>query len=64
MGFLGQEYWSGLPCPPPGDLPDPEIEPISLASPALGGGFFMTSVTLETSIRRASKIIWGQMSHL
>ena len=32
MGFSGQEYWSGLPCPPPGDLPDPGIEP---ASPAL-----------------------------
>ena len=32
MGFSRQEYWSGLPCPPAGDLPDPEIEP---ASPAL-----------------------------
>ena len=29
MGFSRQEYWSGLPCPPPGDLPDPEIEPAS-----------------------------------
>ena len=37
MGFSRQEYWSGLPCPPPGDLPDPGIEP---ASPALAGGFF------------------------
>ena len=35
MGFSGQEYWSGLPCPPPGDLPDPEIEPAFPASPAL-----------------------------
>ena len=32
MEFSRQEYWSGLPCPPPGDLPDPRIEP---ASPAL-----------------------------
>ena len=32
MGFSRQEYWSGLPCPPPGDLPDPEIEPASLMS--------------------------------
>ena len=40
MGFSRQEYWSGLPFPPPGDLPDPEIEPTSLLSPALGGGFF------------------------
>ena len=30
-GFSRQEYWSGLPCPPPGDLPDPEIEPVSSA---------------------------------
>ena len=29
MGFTRQEYWSGLPCPPPGDLPDPEIKPVS-----------------------------------
>ena len=35
MGFSRQEYWSGLPCPPPGDLPDPEIEPGSPAAPAL-----------------------------
>ena len=34
MGFPRQEYWSGLPCPPPGDLPDPGIEPMSPASPA------------------------------
>ena len=35
MGFSRQEYWSGLPCPPPGDLPKPEIESMSPASPAL-----------------------------
>ena len=35
MGFSRQEYWSGLPCPLPGDLPDPEIEPVSPASPVL-----------------------------
>ena len=34
MGFSRQEYWSGLPCPPPVDLPDPGIEPGSLMSPA------------------------------
>ena len=39
MGFFGQEYWSGLPFPPPGDLPDPGIK---LRSPALTGGFFTT----------------------
>ena len=37
MGFSRQEYWSGLPCPPPGDLPDPGIGPVSLKSPALAG---------------------------
>ena len=35
MGFAGQEHWSGLPCPPPGDLPDPEIELSYSVSPAL-----------------------------
>ena len=42
-----QEYWNGLPCPPPADLPDPGIEPVSLMSPALAGGFFTTSTTWE-----------------
>ena len=35
IGFSKQEYWSGLACPPPGDLPDPEIEPTSPVAPAL-----------------------------
>ena len=39
MGSPRQEYWSGLPFPPQGVLPDPEVEP---ASPALTGGFFTT----------------------
>ena len=43
MGFSRQEYWSGLPCPASGDLPDPGIEPSSLTSPALEGRFFTTS---------------------
>ena len=47
MGFSGQEYWSGWPCSPAGDLPDPGIEPVSLTSPALAGGFFTTSTTWE-----------------
>ena len=46
-GFSRQEYWSGLPYPPPGDLPDPGIEHMSLTSPALAGGFFTTSTTWE-----------------
>ena len=47
MGFSKQEYQTGLPCPPPGDLPDPGIEPSSLMSPELAGGFFTTSTTWE-----------------
>ena len=45
--ILQQEYWSELPGPPPGDLPDPVIEPMSLTSPELLGGFFTTSTTWE-----------------
>ena len=46
-GFSRQESWSGLPCPPPGDLLNPGIEPMSLMSPALAGGFFTTPANLE-----------------
>ena len=45
--FSRQEYWSGLPFPSPGDFPNPGIEPSSLTSPALAGGFFTTSATWE-----------------
>ena len=45
--FFRQEYCSGLPCPPPEDLPHPEIEPRSLISPALAGRFFTTSTAWE-----------------
>ena len=47
MGFSRQEYWSGLPCPPLGDLPDLGIESTSLTSPALASRFFTTRVTWE-----------------
>ena len=40
-GFPRQEYWSGVPSPTPGDLPNPETESVSLASPELTGGFFI-----------------------
>ena len=46
-GFSRQEYWSGLPCPPPRDLSDPGIEPVSLKSPALAGRFLTASATWE-----------------
>ena len=43
MEFSRQEYWTELPFPFPGDLPDPGIEPMSLTSTALAGGFFIMS---------------------
>ena len=47
MGFSRQEYRSGLPCTPLGDLPNPGMKPISLMSPALAGGFLTTGATWE-----------------
>ena len=47
IGFSRQEYWSGLPCPPLGTLPDPGIKLLPPASPALAGGFFTTRATWE-----------------
>ena len=52
-GFSRQEYWSGLPFPPQGDLPKPRFEPLSPASPALAGRFFTTRATQEA--------LWGHM---
>ena len=51
-GFSRQEYWSGLPCPPPGNFSNPGIEPTFLTSPALAGGFFTTEPTLTLSCLR------------
>ena len=47
LGFSRQEYWSALPCLPPGDLPNPGVKLTSLRSPALAGGFLTTSTTWE-----------------
>ena len=47
MGFSRQECWSGLLCPPPRDLPDLGIKPVSLMSPVLAGRFFTTSASCE-----------------
>ena len=51
MGFSRQRYWNGLPFPTPGDLPDPGMEPVSLRSLALAGGFFTASTTWEAHCR-------------
>ena len=50
MGFSRHEHWSGLPCPPPGDLPNPGNELMSLIPPVLAGGFFTTSSTWEATV--------------
>jgi len=64
MGSSRQEYWSMLPFPPPGDLPDPGIKPTSLMSPALAGRFFTASITWEglaTNLgENAAGFSWGK----
>ena len=50
VGFSRQEYWSGLPCPPPGDLPNPGTETMSHMSAALAGGFLTTGATWEAPV--------------
>ena len=47
MVFSKQKYWSGFPCPPPGDLPDPGFQFVSLKSPELAGRFFTTSTSWD-----------------
>ena len=56
MGFSRQEYWSGLTSPPPGDLYNPGIEPTSLESLGLAGGFFTTSCHLGSLW--SNQIVW------
>ena len=63
MGFSSQKYWSGLPFPFPGELSHPGIEPISLMSPALTGGFFTTCPTWGANLyktpQQKSATIWA-----
>ena len=64
MGFSRQEYWSGLPCPPPGDVPNPGIESMSLMSPALAGGFFTTSASWEAQSSPPpplNQVLWASL---
>ena len=62
MGFSRQEYYSWLPYPPLGDLPDPGIEPASLMSPALADGFFTTEPPEQPDIiLKEWKVVWGYM---
>ena len=50
MGLTRQEHWNGLPCPPPGDLPNPGIERVSFASPVLAGRCFTPGATWEALV--------------
>ena len=61
-GFSRQEYWSGLPCPPPGDLSDPGIELAFLVSPALADRFFTTSATWEVRRMNLKSVIQNEVS--
>ena len=63
MGFSRQEYQSGLPCPPPRDLPNPGMEPTSLTSPALAGRFFTTTAAweaLKQSLAHYKVSMWSE----
>ena len=67
MGFSRQEYWSGLPCPPPGHLPDPGIEPTSSASPALQADSLLLShlgspLTKKLGLRNFRGLLEGRTS--
>ena len=64
MGSSWQEHWSGLLCPPPGDLPDPGIEPVFLKSPTLAGRFFITSTTWEAHSIGYNLLIFQGFLHL
>ena len=55
-GIFRQQYWSGVPFPPTGDLLDPGIEPTFLISPALAGGFFTTRTTCTFDYAKA--FVW------
>ena len=57
-GFSKQEYWSGLPCPPPGDPLDPGIEPEPFTSPAEAGGFFTTRASWEAPVCMLTPLLY------
>ena len=61
MGFSRQEYWSGLPFPSPGDLPDPGIEP---RSPALQADALINTWLLTRNLQKVPKMSWGQILSL
>ena len=63
-GILQQEYWSGFPCPPPGDLPNSGMEPGSLMSPAIADRFFTTNATWKALTLPYSELILNLKNYL
>ena len=64
MEFFRQEYWLGVPFPTPGNLPNPGVKPVSLASLALAGGLFTTSAAGKSPLvptRIKSGNTWGRI---
>ena len=64
--FAWQEYWSGLPFPPPGHFPDPGIEPVSLVPPALAGGLFTTAplgrpMGYEAALKKVREVLTSDL---
>ena len=57
MGFSRQELWTELPCPPPGDLPDPRIEPVVSWVFCIAGGFFTTESTGKPKVYTYGDVI-------
>ena len=62
MGFSREEFWSGLPCATPGDLPDLGIEPASLMPPALAGRFFTTNTTWKDSFHCSCRLLFSRLA--
>ena len=59
MGFFKQEYWSGSPCPPPGDLPDPGIKPVPLMSLGLAGNRKSWTSCVSLKTRKSTSPVKG-----
>ena len=64
MGFSRQEYWSGWPCPSPGDIPHPEIKPVSPMSPVLVCGFLTTEPPLNINCLKHFLLLLSRFSRV
>ena len=64
LGFYRKEYWSGLLCPPPGDLPNPGIKPATLTSRPVAGRFFASGATWEAPGGDSTMILLGNLLNI